>query len=629
RFVEIIQSDFTQIALLTSIMVFIVLLLTYGRIELALVSFIPMFITWIWILGIMGIFGIQFNIINIILSALIFGLGDDYSLFIMDGLLQEYKTGKKNLTSYKSSILLSAITTVAGLGVLIFAKHPALKSIAIISIIGMFCVVLISFILIPFLFNVLITKRTKAGKFPWTLRGFLLSAFAFSYFVFGSVLLTVLGFFLVKIWPFGKERGKHMYHWTMAKFTWSMMYIMGNVKKKIINPLGEKLDKPAVIICNHQSFLDILSTVMLSPRVVLLTNSWVWNSPVFGAAVRMADYYPVMEGAEDSVAQLADRVKQGYSIVVFPEGTRSQDGVIKRFHKGAFYLAEKLELDILPIIIHGTGYTMTKNDFLLKDGRITLKYLPRITQTDTNFGATYSSKAKLIGRYFREEFQKLSEEIEQPEYFREQLVYNYIYKGPVLEWYLKVKLRLEDYYRMFHEHLPTKGKILDIGCGYGFMAYMLNYLSPGREIVGIDYDAEKTDLAQHNYSRKTGLDFVHADILKFNFEKYDGIIIADVLHYLQPEQQKQTIINCIQSLNPDGTLIIRDGNTELVKRHKGTKLTEFLSTKVFSFNKTSSAGLSFLSASMIHDLASQFDMVVKELDTTRLTSNVVFVLRRS
>ena len=124
KFVEIVNSDFSSIALMTSILVFFVLLLVYGRIELTLVSFIPMFISWVWILGIMALAGIQFNIVNIIVSALIFGLGDDYSLFIMDGLLQEYKTGKKNLSSFKSSIILSAITTIAGLGVLIFAKHP-------------------------------------------------------------------------------------------------------------------------------------------------------------------------------------------------------------------------------------------------------------------------------------------------------------------------------------------------------------------------------------------------------------------------------------------------------------------------------------------------------------------------
>ena len=104
RFAGIINADFTSITLMSSLLVFFVLLITYGRIELALVSFIPMLISWIWILGIMAITGTEFNIINIIISALIFGLGDDYSIFIMDGLLQQYKTGKKTLSAFKSSI---------------------------------------------------------------------------------------------------------------------------------------------------------------------------------------------------------------------------------------------------------------------------------------------------------------------------------------------------------------------------------------------------------------------------------------------------------------------------------------------------------------------------------------------
>src|SRR5258708_13712018 len=152
KFLDIINSDFTRIAVMSSLLVFSFLLCTSGRIELTLVSFIPMFISWVWILVIIAILGIQFNIINIIISALIFGLGDDYSLYIMDGLLQEYKTGKKNLASFKSSIFLSAITTIAGLSVLIFAKHPALRSRALSSIIGISCVVIMAQILIPWLF---------------------------------------------------------------------------------------------------------------------------------------------------------------------------------------------------------------------------------------------------------------------------------------------------------------------------------------------------------------------------------------------------------------------------------------------------------------------------------------------
>ena len=290
RFVEIINADFSKIALMTSLLVFIVLLIVYGRIELTLVSFIPMLISWVWILGIMGLAGIQFNIINIIISALIFGLGDDYSLFIMDGLLQEYKTGKKNLSSFKSSIILSAVTTIVGLGVLIFAKHPALKSIALISIIGILCVVIMSQILIPFFFSILIKNRVSKNRFPWTLWGFIKSSTAFSLFISVSIFFTVLGRSFIRLQV--RERGKYFYHLLVSKACWFLMYVMGNVKKKIINPQKEDLKKPAIIICNHQSSLDIVPLIMLNPKILMFTNNKKWNAPFFGPVIRMADYFP-------------------------------------------------------------------------------------------------------------------------------------------------------------------------------------------------------------------------------------------------------------------------------------------------------------------------------------------------
>ena len=626
KLVQIINSDFTSIAIMSSLLVFVVLWLTYGRIELTLVSFIPMFISWIWILGLMGILGISFNIVNIIISALIFGLGDDYSLYIMDGLLQEYKTGKKVLSSYKTSIFLSAITTVTGLGVLIFAKHPALRSIAAISIIGICCVVIMAQILIPFLFNILVKNRTDKKRFPWTITGFAKTIFAFTYFVTGSLILTVLGF-LFKLNPFNKEKGKLVYHFILSKFCGSMIYIMVNVKKKIINPQKEDFSTPAVVIANHQSFLDILSLIMLNPKLILFTNNWVWNSPVFGAVVRMADYYPVAEGVEPSIEKLAGRVKEGYSIVIFPEGTRSVDGELKRFHKGAFYLAEQLNLDILPIMIHGTGYTMTKGDFLLKDGRISLKYLPRIKPNDIRFGKDYSERTKKISRYFKEEYQLLRHELEQPRYFREQLIYNYLYKGPILEWYMKIKVMLEKNYQVFHDLLPLKGKMLDIGCGYGFMPYMLHFASAQREFTGVDYDEDKIEMANNCFSKNSQINFMFADVLNFSFEKYDAITMLDILHYMQPGDQKLVIEKCIRHLNPGGTIIIRDGNKDLKQRHKGTVLTEFFSTRFIGFNKTTREGLSFLSGQLVRDIAKANHMQCVEVDQTKYTSNIIFVIK--
>jgi 1-acyl-sn-glycerol-3-phosphate acyltransferase len=626
KLVEIINADFTKIAVMSSLLVFVVLLLTYGRMELALVSFIPMAISWIWILGLMGVFGIGFNIVNIIISALIFGLGDDYSLYIMDGLLQEYKTGKKVLSSYKSSIFLSAITTITGLGVLIFAKHPALRSIAFISIIGICCVVIMSQILIPFLFNILIKNRTQKKQFPWTISGFVISVFAFTYFVTGCLILSALGF-LFRLNPFSKEKGKLVYHAILARFSWSMIYIMGNVKKEIINRQLADFDNPSVIIANHQSFLDILILVMLNPKLILFTNNWVWNSPVFGAVVRMADYFPVAQGTEANIDLLAGRVKQGYSIVIFPEGTRSVDGDIKRFHKGAFYLAEQLNMDIQPIIIHGTGYCMTKGDFLLKNGKITLKYLPRIKPGDSAFGTGYYERTKAISKYFKAEYKQLCADVQQPRYYREQLIYNYLYKGPVLEWYMRVKVSLEKNYQQFHNLLPKKGKMLDIGCGYGFMPYMLHFAAPQRVFTGIDYDEDKIELANNNFNKDALINFEHADVLNFEFEKYDAIIIADMLHYMQPDEQKLIVQRCINSLNAGGMMIIRDGNKDLKEKHRGTELTEFFSTRFVKFNKASK-GLSFLSARLVEDIAAANNMDCHIIDETKYTSNITFVIKK-
>ena len=628
KFASILNDDYSAIAWMTSIVVFIVLLITYGRIELALVAFIPMLVTWVWILGIMGLFGLKFNIINVVVSALIFGLGDDYSIFIMDGLLGEHATGKKNSGSYMSSIFLSAITTLAGLGVLVFAKHPALQSIALISIIGISSVVIHSMILIPVLFRWLISRRTAKGFFPLTFRGLLITVFAFVYFVFGCLLLTLIGFILLKLNPLAGKRCKYVYHFILSKFTGSLVYIMANVKKRLINREYADFSKPSVIICNHQGFLDILCTVMLHPKVILLTNKWVWNSPVFGAVVKMADYYPVVEGMEDGIEHLRKITDEGYSIVVFPEGTRSVDGKIARFHKGAFYLAEKLKLDLQPIVLHGTSYAMTKGDFLLKDATLTVKFLPRIRYDDSTYGTTYQERAKLSGRLFRSEYATLVEETETPDYHYERLMYQYIYKGPVLEWYTRIKLKLEENYKLFDALLPREGLILDAGCGYGYLAYMLHYCSTGRTITGVDYDEEKIAVAQHCAGRPEAVQFQTADVRTFQFGKYNAIIISDVLHYLDVDHQQQVMRKAIDALLPGGKLIIRDGNAELKDRQKGTWWTEFFSTKVFRFNKAQPEGLKFLYGRDIRAIAAEKGVSCKEIDNTRFTSNIIFVLEK-
>ena len=99
--------------------------------------------------------------------------------------MSEYKTGQKNLDSYKTGIFISATTTMIGIGVLIFASHPALKSIGLITIIGMFCVIIISNTIQPALFKYFITNRTDKKRVPFTFLSLLQSVFAFIWFAVG------------------------------------------------------------------------------------------------------------------------------------------------------------------------------------------------------------------------------------------------------------------------------------------------------------------------------------------------------------------------------------------------------------------------------------------------------------
>lgn len=632
RLLATLKADFNKIFLISGLLVFLTLLIAYGRIELALISFLPMALTWIWILGLMSVFGLAFNIVNIIISTLIFGLGDDYSIFMMDGLLEKYKTGKNKIASARSAVYLSVLTTIIGLGTLIFAQHPALKSIAFISVLGLICVVFVSQVIQPFLFNFLIQKRADKGWMPFTLWSLFKSAFSFFYFFTGCFILTLAGFLLMGLKPLGRRKSKYLFHLLLSKYTRSVMYIMANVKKRIIQLDKQAFKKPAIYIANHSSFLDILITTMLHPKLILITNKWVWRSPVFGKIVRMAEYYPAMDGAEGSIAPLQKMVAEGYGIVVFPEGTRSAGDTIQRFHKGAFYIAEQLHLEVTPVILHGVGYTMQKGDWLLKDGCTSVYIYPPISPANTRFGHGYSERAKSISRYFRSEFQKIRIRNEQPPYFREQLVKSYIYKGPVLEWYCKIKTRLENFYQPFHNALPRQGLIYDLGCGYGFMSYMLHWAAPERRFLSFDYDEEKIITARNNYTRnKTALPgkiiFTRADITDINLQTCSGIIISDVLHYLRPEQQKDIMDKCHAALADDGTLIIRDGVRDLARRHKGTRLSEYLSTRLLKFNKTQNE-LHFLSQSDLTQWANAHAMDCTILDHSKKTSNLIFIFRK-
>lgn len=151
--VKMMHEDFNTTLAVSSLFVLVVLLLSYRNIPLALIAFLPMGLSWYIVLGSMVFLSMEFNLINIVISTFIFGVGVDYSIFIMDGLLIKYRTGEATLMYHKTAIFLSAVILIIVTSSLLFAVHPAISSIGVATLIGMAATLLIAYSLLPFLFS--------------------------------------------------------------------------------------------------------------------------------------------------------------------------------------------------------------------------------------------------------------------------------------------------------------------------------------------------------------------------------------------------------------------------------------------------------------------------------------------
>ena len=629
KWVSAINDDFYLILYISSFLIFFALWFSYGRIELTLMSFLPMLVSWVIILGLMGVLGIEFNIINIILSTFIFGIGDDFSIFIMDGLQNKYRTGQKVLNSHKTAIFFSAFTTVVGMGALVFAKHPALQSISLISILGMIAVVLVAYTIQPLIFRFFIAGPASKGLPPYTLIGLIRTVLLFLLFFIGCIVLRILIILLYPV-PVRKSSKQRLVCRLIQITCKGILLLATAVKKEHINKANERFRHPAIIIANHQSFIDILVLLSLSSKILMVTNHWVWHSPFFGAIIRYVDFYYIGEGYEQYMERMRKKVKEGYSIAIFPEGTRTYNGKMKRFHKGAFYLAETLQLDILPILLYGNNKIIAKaQPFNIRKGIIYTEILPRIPADDLSFGTTYQERTKRISAYMKEGYARICREkntTDNPAFY-EALIQNYIYKGPVVEWYIRIKVKMERNYRLFNRLIPAQGQITDIGCGFGPLCYMLSMLSEDRDILGIDYDEDKIALAQHGWLRNEHLQFRHGNALEYPLPESDVFILNDMLHYMSYEHQRTLLLKCADRLRSQGMIIIRDGNSANTSKHRLTRFTELLSTRIFNFNRTAGE-LHFTTETQLREIAVTCGMNVEIIPNDKYTSNTIYIFRK-
>ncbi|MBQ3699409.1 MAG: MMPL family transporter [Prevotella sp.] len=151
------SEDFDMLQWLSMLFVFVVLLVSFHYdIRHTLLGFMPILLSWLIVLGAMVLADVRFNLISIIISTFIFGIGVDYSIFVMNGLTAG---DSQKLNFHKTAIFFSAVTLIVTVSSMLMAQHPAIRSVGFSTLVGLLSAVILSYVLQPAIYRWLNSKK--------------------------------------------------------------------------------------------------------------------------------------------------------------------------------------------------------------------------------------------------------------------------------------------------------------------------------------------------------------------------------------------------------------------------------------------------------------------------------------
>lgn len=187
-----------------------------------------------------------------------------------------------------------------------------------------------------------------------------------------TIFFSLLDLFIVFPLSILLDRGTRRLVHQISIF-WARGIIRWNPLWRLVVSGGQHIQKGKhyIIVANHQSLLDILAVCAALPlNFKFLAKKGLFYVPFMGWAMGCAGYIPLNRGshqsAKEAMQKISNLLKRGISVLLFPEGTRSPDGKIHAFKTGAFKLARDNKIEILPVVVDGTGTALPKKSFLLK-----------------------------------------------------------------------------------------------------------------------------------------------------------------------------------------------------------------------------------------------------------------------
>jgi 1-acyl-sn-glycerol-3-phosphate acyltransferase len=223
-------------------------------------------------------------------------------------------------------------------------------------------------------------------------------------FYVGYVLATVvMSFFFILLFPLMPSRQRHAFAAAWCKFILGWLRLTCGISYEIAGT-DNLLDRPAVYLSNHQSSWETLLFYSLIFPISPILKVELFKIPFWGWALRLLkpiaiDRSKPREAARSLLLQGEQRLKEGNSIIIFPEGTRSEPGTIRKFSRGGASLAVSADVPIVPIV-HNAGYAWPARQFIKYPGTVSVE----VGQAIQMNGRSVNELTETVEQWTREQF---------------------------------------------------------------------------------------------------------------------------------------------------------------------------------------------------------------------------------
>ncbi len=208
------------------------------------------------------------------------------------------------------------------------------------------------------------------------------------YVALGAVIFVPLTWIIRDIRPI---------YW-VARTGVRLAFWLSGVRVRLVHPEHRTEFPTAVFVCNHVSNIDPPALFMVLPRIAVILKRELRRIPLLGYVMELGGFIYVDRQARgsrrDALQAAVSTLRQGISLLVFPEGTRSRDGRLLPFRPGPFTIAIEAQKPIVPVTVHGTRKLMPKGKGSILPGTITLRFHPPVSTA----GLTAADRGEVMER---------------------------------------------------------------------------------------------------------------------------------------------------------------------------------------------------------------------------------------